>query len=558
MKLLTSLASIRSRLIFLAIVALVGMGISSLVGMLGVASVAGALTDVTGNHLPAIREVEGMRGLIARIRLMNVESVSWSQEYDAPERFEAMEKSKTELMRELRELQKHYATLPRSEEEDAAWKAFETAKTSWDGTEAKIAEVVHNMHTMDEQLLPAQVISLKGYVSKDQVAPQAALGKALDALVVARSKVSDAATSAAGTKVHTAQGFAVATLLVAGGLLVALSFFLVRSIVKPLQAMRETIVSVARNKDFTVRAHVSTQDETGQTVRAFNELVEELQGSIRGVLASATAIGEAAEGAAQAAERVAQSSASQSEATTHMAAAVEQMTVSINHVTDNSRDALGRAREAGDDAATGATIIGRGTQGMNAIAETVGHASEMIDTLGRQSEEISGIIRVIKDVAEQTNLLALNAAIEAARAGEAGRGFAVVADEVRKLAERTARSTEEINNTVGSMQSSVHTAVERMQRVVTPVAEGTKLSASANERIDGIRDSAHHVADSVQEISAALVEQSASTEEIARQVERVARMTDENSAGATETAQVARALDELAHALRGAVRQFTV
>ncbi|WP_341679083.1 methyl-accepting chemotaxis protein [Niveibacterium sp. SC-1] len=558
MKLLNKLSSIRNRLIFLAIVALAGMVVSSAVGWLGVMSVSGALKDVTENHLPAIREVEGVRGLISRIRLKNIESVSWSQEYDAADRFEAMDKLKKAQAKELADSLKAYGSLPKSAAEEKAWKEFLAAKADWDKIEVKINDVVRNLYTGDEDGLPAQVISLKAYVTKDQVKPQAAVEKALDDLVNVRTKATEQAQKSSSTKVTAAQALALGTLLVVGGALIALSFFLVRSIVKPLKLMRETIVSVSRSKDFTVRAKVNSQDETGQTIQAFNELVAELQTSIRGVLESATRIGEAAEGASQAAERVAQSTESQSEAATQMAAAVEEMTVSINHVTDNSRDALGRARDAGSDASTGAEIIGQGTQGMTTIAETVRHASEMIDALGRQSNEISGIMQVIKDVADQTNLLALNAAIEAARAGESGRGFAVVADEVRKLAERTAKSTDQTNSTVNSMQLSTKAAVDRMQKVVGQVSEGTELSTQASERIQGIRDSARRVADSVQEITAALSEQSASAQEIARQVERVARMTDENSAAASETAQVARSLDGLAHDLRSAVQQFKV
>ena len=315
---------------------------------------------------------------------------------------------------------------------------------------------------------------------------------------------------------------------------------------------------MAQTKDFTVRADNKSSDEIGQTIRAFNDLLEEIQGSIRNVLENAAHIGSAAKNASVASSRVADSSTAQSEAAAEMAAAVEEMTVSINYVTDNSHEALARAKTAGDDASTSAAIIEQGSEGMTAISSSVREAGETIDALGQQSNEINGIMAVIKDVADQTNLLALNAAIEAARAGESGRGFAVVADEVRKLAERTAKSTQEINATVTSMQGSTRKAVERMKSVVSQVDEGKELSNQASSRMRGITGSAKSVESAVQDITESLSEQNIAAHEIAKQIEQVARMTDENSAAAAETADIAHKLDELAAGLRAAVEQFKV
>jgi methyl-accepting chemotaxis protein len=195
---------------------------------------------------------------------------------------------------------------------------------------------------------------------------------------------------------------------------------------------------------------------------------------------------------------------------------------------------------------------------MGVIAEIVGKASKVIQTLGEDSQQISSVVQVIKEVADQTNLLALNAAIEAARAGEQGRGFAVVADEVRKLAERTAQSTGDISTMISKMQVSSKEAVEEMSHVVEQVESGQALAQEAGERIRSILDEANRVSDAVTEISAALKEQSQASQDIARHVESIAQMTDENHAAAEESASGAQELSQLAHEINDVLAKFKV
>lgn len=343
---------------------------------------------------------------------------------------------------------------------------------------------------------------------------------------------------------------------------VALGLFLawriIRSVTGPLNQMRSTITEVEKNGDFTRRIPVSTEDEVGQTAKSFNELMAALQQTLGLVLDSVAKVSDAAQTLSAASGQVATSSSSQSEATSSMAAAVEEMTVSINHVSDSAREAVDISRKSGKLSTEGGEVIHKAAAEMTQIAETVRHTAQAIEELGQHSNQISSIVQVIKDVADQTNLLALNAAIEAARAGEQGRGFAVVADEVRKLAERTTKATEEITQMIAAMQHSAHAAVSTMETAVDQVSGGVALAKQAGLAIVQIKDGAEQVVGVVNDISSALAEQSSASNDIAAQVEKVAQMTEENSAAAAETSSAANNLQELASDMRTTVNRFKI
>ncbi len=343
---------------------------------------------------------------------------------------------------------------------------------------------------------------------------------------------------------------------VAFGLLLA--WRIIRSITGPMNQMRATITEVEKSGDFTRRVPVSAQDEVGQTAQAFNNLMAELQQALGKVLVSVGQVSGSAQTLSGSSQQVASSSTHQSEATSSMAAAVEEMTVSINHVSDSARQALEISQKTGQLSSQGGGIIHDTVREMNQIAETVRQTAQTIEELGQHSNQISSIVQVIKDVADQTNLLALNAAIEAARAGEQGRGFAVVADEVRKLAERTTKATEEITRMIATIQDSAQAAVSTMGEAVTQVGGGVALAQQAGDAINQIRDGAEQVVHVVNDISSALTEQSAASNDIAGQVETVAQMTEENSAAAAETASAASHLGDLANTMQAAVSRFKI
>ena len=326
----------------------------------------------------------------------------------------------------------------------------------------------------------------------------------------------------------------------------ALGFFLLTNIRASLRQIQSMVNRIETDLDFTVRVNVKKHDEIGQTTSALNRLLDKLQDNLNSIAAGAQSVAAAANEMSSTSTHVATASTQQSEAASDMAATVEEMTVSINHVADRSLEANRISSESGRLASSGEEVIGHTVEDMNDIASTVNEAAALIQQLEANSQQISNVVAVIRDVADQTNLLALNAAIEAARAGEQGRGFAVVADEVRKLAERTSTSTKEISSTIDTMRTSASNAVDSMQGVVSRVALGVERAQEANTSIKQIGEGSRNAVHMVEEITEAIREQGTATNNIAMQVERIAQMSEESSAAAANSAQAAQDLDRLA------------
>ena len=260
----------------------------------------------------------------------------------------------------------------------------------------------------------------------------------------------------------------------------------------------------------------------------------------------------------QTAREIADNSQTQGDAAGSMAAAIEQLTTSIAMVAAQAQDATRHTRTSRDQAEQGAGVILATVGGIEAIAAAVRQGSARIDALRADSESISSMANIIKEIADQTNLLALNAAIEAARAGEQGRGFAVVADEVRKLSERTASSTQEIASLLERMQDSARQAVASMAVAVREVDAGVDNAKQAGQSIDSIKQGSDTVATAVEDISTAVREQNATSTAIAQRIEQIAQMTERNTAAAASAAQAVHRLNEMSREIAQALAAYKV
>lgn len=537
----------------IAILGLVGVG-----GWLGIARVSVAMTQLGENQLPAVTALSDVRALQYALYAYTLETAMWEKEQYSQAHFKDILERKTAASAKLDTAWKNYEKAARTADEEKAWQMLGPGFKRWRDFDAQLTQIIADLGNADTPEAKTQLFEKYYGVVVDWKDAQYAVEKNLGKLVALNLKNGNEARQGGTKAKQTAVQFMIASFVVAAVILLLLGVFIARSIVIPLERMKRAIVRVAERNDFTIRAEVRGNDEAGQTTRAFNQLIEQMQHSLRDVLDNAARIADASHQASHASQQVLAASNSQSESASAIAAAVEEMTVSINHISDSTQDALHRAKDAGSAADTGASIISQTHNEMDQIAHTVKTASDTIDDMGRQSDKISGIMQVIKDVADQTNLLALNAAIEAARAGEQGRGFAVVADEVRKLAERTTHSTEEISKMVTGMQASVRNAVVSMESVVRQVTDGKDLSGQAAGRMGDIQHSASHVADAINDISAALNEQSSVAQDIARQVETVARMSEDNAVSAAKTSSLSNELDTFATALREVANRFKV
>jgi len=354
-------------------------------------------------------------------------------------------------------------------------------------------------------------------------------------------------------------GSLIYALIVFGGMFGAglFAWLLARSITVPIRASVEVAEAIA-NGDLTRAVPAGGGGEAGRLLAAFVRMQEGLRGMVGSAQRSAKEVARAAEELKAAARQSAMASESQSEAASGMAASVEQMSVSIDQVRDHAREARGVATSAGEESRAGGQVVHSSADEMRQVASAVNEAASTIRELENYSNEISAVINVIREVADQTNLLALNAAIEAARAGEQGRGFAVVADEVRKLAERTSESTHTIGNVIEKVQAGARRAAQEIESGVSRVNEGVQLAHRAGDSITGIQTGAERVVAAVADIGSALDEQSVAAQEVARGVERIASMAEENSASVRQTSAAAQRLHDLSGELQQSVSRFRV
>jgi methyl-accepting chemotaxis protein len=310
--------------------------------------------------------------------------------------------------------------------------------------------------------------------------------------------------------------------------------------------------------DLTRRLPQRSDDELAELARWFNTFVQNIQDIVRLVQGGVDHLSTQSHELSQTAEELSKGSNEQVSQMESIVSSMSEMSQTIFDVAKNAVDSRTASQEASEVAGQGKATVDRTVEGMNRIAETVWQASSTIGELGKSSVEIGEITKVISEIADQTNLLALNAAIEAARAGEQGRGFAVVADEVRKLAERTAKATQVIVERVEKIQNDTKLSVTSMEKGKKEVEDGVRLAMDAKGALDTIVTSSNKAADSVNMIAAAAEEQSAATEEVANTMEYMLDVTHRSTASSEQIKKSARELERLAMELNEKIGWFKV
>ena len=337
--------------------------------------------------------------------------------------------------------------------------------------------------------------------------------------------------------------------------LLGVGLLISRSISRPLGMVYDTLASVAAG-DLTARSKIETRDEMGMLAGEVNVMAKKLQDIMNQVVQSSMQVAASANELNVTAELIATGAEEVAAQTGTVAIASEEMSATSSSIAQNCYQAAGSSEQADDRARAGVEVVEQTVAVMARIAAQVTRSAETVAGLGARSDQIGQIIGTIEDIADQTNLLALNAAIEAARAGEQGRGFAVVADEVRALAERTTHATREISEMIKTIQTETRGAVAAMEAGVQEVNAGTRDAHKSGEALREILERISEVTMQVNQIATAVEQQTATTGEITGNIQQITEVVHDTSRGAHASATAAGQLAGFAENLRRMVAQF--
>jgi methyl-accepting chemotaxis protein len=523
---------------FMAAMLLVAGGM----GFVGVHQSKNAMSRVYNEHVSAINLLNEVRGYQLKMLL---ELISARLEQDAFE-IQAYNDRVDKYIFEISKLLDSYGKQVRAGEEKTLYDAFLAARKTMG---------VQGVEPMKDMLM-AEDLEGAGQHYSEKLAPAfQASSFALDKLIQYQVQAAGVAYEKVSALAVTTETIAAVTTLAGLILSVLLAWAVSVSITRNVGFLRAASTRVAKG-DLTARSAVCCRDELGEVGAAFDAMVAEFSTLIGQVHASSAKVSKEAESLAGIADDVAGGSDAQIQQAGAASVSATELDNAVRGIADRLTQVASLTDQASEQTDQGRRVVNDAVRGIENVARTVEESAAMIVSLGQRSDEIGRIVQVIKDIADQTNLLALNAAIEAARAGEQGRGFAVVADEVRKLAERTAKATAEISAMIQSIQSETGQTVEIMERGSRQVSEGVALANQAGQSLQEISAAVERVVGLIHEISTASSSQSSASDAIARRVGEMAQTAQANGSAVGNAQAAARSLRALAQELEASVTRF--
>ncbi|MAL83106.1 MAG: chemotaxis protein [Idiomarina sp.] len=529
----------------IVLLALVLIAITA-VSMTNFKSVAGSVDKISAEHLPGLNFLlQADRDLhqaqVAERTLLSVEPGSSQQQKLIDTHNENIEQAQQRVDKFLK--------LTSSDTERRMVADYKQKSEVWIATAAEVI-ALHASGNLDAAV----------GLSQQQSGPQfETMRSVLDQLEQRQEEAALAQTELIDSTIAQSNWTQSAVLIIGLAVCVLLALFFPPLISKPLNLLLERFRDMAKGEgDLTARIHLQRTDELGKVADAFNEFIEKLQRTIQKVSSMAEQVATSSEQLSSISEQSNQSIKQQHQAVEQVATAIHEMSATVDEIAKNANEAAQSAQEADTHTRNGRKAVGETVDAIQALANQVHQITQVIDKVADDSNNINRVIEVIGSIAEQTNLLALNAAIESARAGEHGRGFSVVADEVRTLASRTQQSTQEIQDMIERLQSATSEAVSSMNAGRESADATVDKAQRADSALKGITDAVTEINDMNNHIATAADEQSSVTEDINKNVSTITDIAEQSAQSSAQVRESSDDLAKLSMSLQRELQQFKI